>query len=207
MTYVASSDYIEYANITSSDHYDADDEARWAALIARSTAIIETYTGRFFEATTATGDSSAAVTRKFDALLDVDGYTLFLDRDLCAISTVTNGNAVVVSDTEYITEPRNDTPYYAIRILSSANKDWTYSGDYENAISIAGSWAYSVTPPNDIKHVCLRLTKWLEDQRKSNSETDRPLLAGEGSVIMPTRLPADVVSILDHYKKRKVVGV
>jgi len=205
MAYVVSSDYIEYDNTKT---YDSDiDETRWTALIARSTAIIETYTGRKFEATAATGTSDSYQARYFDALLDVDGRILYLDKDICEIGTVTNGNAVAVSDTEYVTEPRNDTPYYAIKILTSANKDWTYTNDYENAIQVSGIWAYSKTPPDDIKHVCLRLTKWLEDQRKTDVDLDRPVLAGEGSVILPMRLPSDVLSVLNFYKKRTVIGV
>lgn len=207
MAYVVSSDYIEYANITSSDHYNTDDEARWTALIARSTAIIETYTGRAFEATAATGTSDSPATRYFDADSDIDGYFLYFDKDICTITTVTNGDAVEVTATEYVTQPRNDAPYHSIKILTSSSKDWVYSGDYENAISVAGVWAYSTTPPNDIKHACLRLTKWLEDQRKSDVDLDRPVLAGEGSVILPMRIPTDVKTILDGYVRQAVIGV
>ena len=207
MAYVASSDFIEYANITSSDHYGANDEARWTSLIARSTAIIERTTGLVFEATSDTGTSDAPLTRKFDAVADVDGAALYFDKEICAITTVTNGNAVEVTATEYVTEPRNETPYYAIKILNSSNKDWTYTNDPENAISVAGAWAYSTTPPNDIKHACLRLMKWLEDQRKTDIDLDRPVLAGEGSVILPMRLPNDVMDILKSYKRPKGIGV
>lgn len=203
MAYVASSDFIEYANVKT---WDSDvDETRWTGLIARATSIIETYTDRVFEATTdgITGTTDAAVTRKYDAIDDVDGYVLYLDKDICEITTVTNGDAAAVASSDYVTEPRNDKPYYAIRILNSANKTWTYTNDPENAISIAGVWTYSITPPNDIKHACLRLTKWLEDQRKTDVDLDRPVLAGEGSVILPMRLPADVISILEKYKRTK----
>lgn len=89
MAYVASSDFIEYANVRT---WDSDaDETRWAGLIARSTSIIETYTDRVFEATTdgITGTTDAAVTRKFDAVEDVDGYVLYFDKDICEITTVT----------------------------------------------------------------------------------------------------------------------
>lgn len=203
MTYVANSDYIEYINAST---YDSDDESRWTNLIARATGIIETYTKRSFEATTTTGTSDAPVSRYFDAIYDVDGPVLFFDEDICALTTVTNGDAVVVTATEYVTEPRNDAPYYAIRLLNSSNKSWTYTNDNENAITVAGTWAYSATPPNDIIQATLRLMKWLEDQRKTDADLDRPVLAGEGSVILPQRLPYDIQSMLEPYRRREFVS-
>lgn len=205
MAYVTTSDFIEYANIYASDYSsDGTAEGRWTNLIGRSTAIIEAVTGRSFEATATTGTTDVPVSRYYDAVEDVDGYILYFDRDICNIGTITNGNAVTISDTEYVTLPRNNAPYYAVKILNSANKDWTYTNDPEGAITVAGVWAYSIVPPNDIKHACLRLTKWLEDQRKSNADLDRPLLTGDGAVVMPNKIPADVTSILAKYKRIEI---
>lgn len=199
MAYIEVSNYLEYAHI---ETYDSDDETRWSNLIGRATGIIETITGRNFEATATTGTSDAPVTRYFDASSDVMGSFLFFDKDICEITTVSNGDSdsTTVTTDQYVTEPRNDAPYYAIKLRGSSGVYWTYDDDEENAIAIAGIWAYSKTPPNDIKHACLRLTKWLEDQRKTDIDLDRPVLAGEGSVILPQRLPADIVSILQNYK-------
>lgn len=201
MAYVANSDYIEHINAST---YDSDDESRWTNLIARATGIIETYTRKAFEATTDTGTSDAPLTRKFDAVADVDGPVLHFDKDICTITTVTNGNAVEVTATEYVTDPRNEAPYASIKILNSANKSWTYTNDPENAISVAGVWAFSATPPPEIAHATLRLTKWLEDQRKTEVDLDRPVLAGEGSVILPMRLPNDVLAILNQFRPASI---
>lgn len=81
-------------------------------------------------------------TRTYDAIADVADLTLTLDKDLLAATTITNGDATTVSATSYVTEPRNDTPYYALRLKSSAGLSWTYQSDSENAISVAGVWGY-----------------------------------------------------------------
>lgn len=81
-------------------------------------------------------------TRYRDATLDVSGSALYLDDDLLSATTVTNGDAVAVSSSNYVTEPRNETPYYALTLKGSSGLVWTYSTDAENAISIAGVWGY-----------------------------------------------------------------
>src|SRR5690349_17558122 len=101
-----------YANITNSQ-----DDTLLTALIARAQGIIDGYTGRTFEA-------SADTTRYFDAVRDVDGQTLWLDKELAAITTITNGDSQVVATTQYTAEPRNASPKYAIRLLPLAGVVW-----------------------------------------------------------------------------------
>jgi hypothetical protein len=49
------------------------------------------------------------------------------------------------------------------------------------------------------------LVHWLYKQRESSADLDRPLMVeGSGNVIMPTRLPADVLSVLEPYRRMKV---
>lgn len=170
------------------------DDTLLTDLLARAQAIIDRETGRTFEA-------SADSTRKFDAVRDVDGPTLYLDEDLAQITSVTNGDGVAVASTNYVAEPRNRTPSYALRLLGSSSVAWTYDDDPENAISIAGRWAYSVSAPDDIKHATIRLAAWLYRQRSDAAkDDDRPILAN-GVWIMPSRLPQDVASTLAEYRK------
>ena len=81
-------------------------------------------------------------TRSFDYARDVQGRVLTLDRDLLAVTTLTNGDSNTVASTKYVFEPRNEPPYYAIRLLGSAGVAWTYTNDVENAITLAGVWGY-----------------------------------------------------------------
>jgi hypothetical protein len=154
--------------------------------------------GRRFQVT-------ADTTRRFDALRDVgDGRrTLWIDEDLCQITSVTNGDGVVVPLDQIVTEPRNETPYHALTIKRSSAQVWTYDDSPEDAISIVGRWGYSAQAPADIAQAVLRLAVWLYRQRTSSSgDVDRPVLTGDGVTILPSAVPADVMAVFKNYRRR-----
>jgi hypothetical protein len=211
MAYATLAQFTQYGGFStaSSDSWSSDvDEALVNALLDRASAMIDTYCGRYFASDsdkTDVGSSDSYATIKFDALEDVDGLYLYLNRDLCEISSITNGDSdsSTFDTSDYVTEPRNVTPYNAIKLLSSTGKYWEYTTDPEDAISIAGIWAYSKTAPDDIIHATIRLTSWMYKQRvNTDADLDRPLLTGEGVTIMPSQLPADVKTLLEPYKRR-----
>lgn len=171
----------------------ATDDTLLGNLITYAQQMVDIHCRRTFE-------SSANANKTFDAVADVDGPTLYLKSvgDLCAINSITNGDSVAVAANEYVTELRNSTPYYAIRILASADKVWTYTTDPENAITISGKWAYSTSAPNDIVYATTRLAAYLYRQKDNAGDLDRALLA-EGTVLLPTDLPTDVTRILAPY--------
>lgn len=170
------------------------DDVLLAELIQSADGIIDRMTRRKFEAASDT-------TRYFDAVADVFGYELIFDEDICAITTVTNGDSVVVSSSEYVTMPRNQTPYFGIRILVSANKTWTYVTDRENAISVVGKWAYSSTPPHDIEQASRRLAAYLYRQKDNANDLDRAVVVGNATVL-PTEIPGDVMAMIRPYIRR-----
>lgn len=210
MAYASLADVISYGGFSSdsSDNWTAGDETLVTNLLTRAEQMIDTYCGRSFAADSdkaLVGSSDGYVTRKFDALEDVDGFYLDLDRDLCEIGTITNGDSAALSSSDYVTEPRNETPYFAIKLRSSTGIYWTYSTDAEDAISVSGIWAYSKTVPTDITHATIRLASWMYKQRvNTDADLDRPLLTGDGVTIMPSVIPADVRSILAPYRRLKV---
>lgn len=58
-----------------------------------------------------------------------------------------------------------------------------------------------ITPP-DIVQAARRLAVWLYRQKDTQQgDADRPLLAGDGTIIMPTTLPQDVAQILTPYRR------
>lgn len=153
--------------------------------------------GRRFEVT-------ADSTRTFDAIRDVDQNLrrLWLDDDLCQITSITNGDGTTVASSEYVTQPRNETPYYAIRLKLDSSIVWTYDDSPEGAISIVGRWGYSTAAPADIAQAALRLAVWFYRQRSSSSnEIERPLLTSDGVTILPSAIPADVMAILRAYRR------
>ena len=165
------------------------------SLINSSKSVIDGFCNRTFEAL-------EDATRYFDAYSDVDGQTLYFDADICAITTVTNGDGEVISSTHYVTEPRNAKPYYAIRLKASAPYQWTCdsNGNSENAIAILGKWAYSDNAPDDIRFACVRLVSYLYRQKDNAADMDRAVIVGNGTVL-PSRIPDDIKTILKPYRR------
>jgi hypothetical protein len=191
MAYCTLDELKTYLGITTDD-----DDVLLSSCRRRAQQTIDTYCRRTFEAT-------ADSTKYLDAVEDVVGSTLYLTGagELCAITSITNGDATVLASTDYVTEPRNSTPYYAIRLLVSSGQTWTYTTDPEDAIAIVGRWAYSTSAPADITQACLRLSAWYYRQKDTTADADRPLLAGDGTIVMPSSMPRDVIAALSPYRK------
>lgn len=182
------------------DAADMDDDSLLTDMIASAKVVIDGIAGWTFEAVTET--------RYFDALgIHIEGRTLHLDGNnpLLTITTVTNGDSVVVSSSEYTTKPKNQTPYNALRLLPSSNKRWTYSGsDYEDAISIVGTWGYSAAAPENIKTATLRLVSYLYKQRNTSLDIARPKVSPTGVVKMPGKLPSDIETLIGDMKRIRI---
>ena len=167
------------------------DDTLLAQLAGAAQAWIERKTGRIFEA-------AADSTKYCDAITDVSGLTLRLPADLCAITTVTNGDGAAVASTKYVTNPRNATPYYSLTLKLSSALVWTYTTDPENAITIVGKWAYSATPPSDIGQAATRLAAYLYRQ-KDASTFDVTAQPDMGIITIPQGMPRDVAMLLAPY--------
>src|SRR5581483_5292114 len=83
-------------------------------------------------------------TRHFDAVANIEREQrrLWLDEDLLAVLTLTNGDGTLISSNQYVLESPDETPYWAIKLLASAGIAWTYEDDPENAILLNGIWGY-----------------------------------------------------------------
>lgn len=193
MAYSSLSDFKAYRGIAEDTD---DDDDLISSLLESAQSIIDAYCHRTFEAST-------DATRTFDAVENVYGRTLWIDGDLCAIKKVTNGDGAEVEDDDYVTEPRNETPYYALKLKASSGVYWRANndGDPENAISVTGKWAYSQEAPSDIAHACLRLAAHLYDQKDNAGDMDRPVVVNAVTTILPSRLPADVIDLLKPYRR------
>lgn len=187
--YCTVGDLKEYLGISEATH-----DALLSSLIQDAQAIIDATTLRTFEL------PAADSTRYFDAAADVRNETLYLDRDLYSITSITNGDSTTVSGSSYVTEPRNDTPYYAIRLKQSSGVRWNYLTDSENAIAVTGRWCFSATAPALIQRVCKRLAAYLYRQRENGNDLDRALVVGNAT-ILPTQLPQDISNDLQAYKR------
>lgn len=194
MAYTTTALVKTYLSITT-----ATDDALIGTLIVRAQSMVDSYTHRTFEA-------SANSTKLFDAKADVYGRTLYFSDGLEAatITTITNGDAaVIVVNTDCVTLPANGTPIYGLTMLESSSSLWTFTpaGDNERAISVVAKWAYSLTAPDDVAAATIRLTAFLYRQRESNADLDRAVSVGDGMVLLPGRLPADIAAILEPYRR------
>ena len=100
--------------------------------------------------------------------------------------------------------PRNETPYYGIKISATSNNSWEYTNDPENGIKITGRWGYSIDPPDDIQQATLRLASFYYRQK------DQPLFdvttVEAGVTISPQGMPIDVKVLLSKYRRAVLSG-
>lgn len=171
----------------------SDDTLLYSCLV-NAQGMIEARTQRVFEIAV---DS----TRRFDALTDVCERTLLFNGECAQVTQVVNGDGMVVPGTAYLMEPPHQSPNWGLRLKRSA-EPWTYNDDPEEAIAVTGRWGYSVTPPADIVQATLRLAAFIYRQKDNAQDADRPLLTGDGNVLMPSRLPNDVAEILRPYTRK-----
>ena len=189
MAYTDIDDFKLFRNITGTGVV-----ALIETLVAAVQQMIDNYTGRTFEA-------AADSTRYFTVGRDTEGSYLWFDEDIASITTVTNGDpdSTEVTSSEYTTFPRNETPYYGIKILRSAAKVWQYDEDHEDAISVLGKWAYSTTAPADIIQAAHLWIAHLYDRRLSE---DGDLVIVPGTSVSISRcVPPSVRMILDSYRR------
>lgn len=192
MAYCTAADVKTYLGIS-----ETDDDALITQLVTAAQQAIDTHCNRTFEA-------AADSTRNFSVEHDVDGRTVWLDEDLADITTVTSNadgsSPDVIPSTDYVTKPRNRTPYYAIVLKTSSDDDWDYADDPEDGITIEGKWAYSETAPDDIKQWCIRLASYYYRQ-KDAQVFDVTAVPEAGVITVPQGLPADVRQGLRHYRR------
>lgn len=186
--------YCEYVDVAEYINTDGD-RGLIEACITRAQAQIDRHTKRTFEAT-------ADSTRYFHAINDVDLSDLIFDHDLCAITSITNGDGTTVTTGQYDKLPANRTPWYAVRLKSSAAISWTYTTDPENAIAVVGRWAYDTSVPADIKDACVRLATHKYRLRDHSDSRDATTYTTSGTILQSNRLPREVEELLEPFIRR-----
>lgn len=185
------------------------DDTLLTALIKRAQGVIDDYCNRTFEASADTTRYLNCPTAQGGRILTDYQYgqrrlnpsTLWLDRDLCQITSIVNGNGATITSGQYTTQPATDKPFYAIRLKPSSGINWTYTNDPVQAIAITGRWAFSVTAPQQIVYATERLAAYL--YRKKDAQVFDDTAFAEGGVVrLPKGLPADVVEILNMNIRR-----
>jgi hypothetical protein len=177
--------YTTLAALKSFGGFDEDDEDELLeALIGSATAAIEGYTQRVFEIEEETEQNFSR--RNLEQENRFSTNTLYFYEELAAEGAAITDNPTVL----YL--PENGPPYYGVYKTEGS---WAYPD-----VTVYGWWGYSKTPPPDIEMACLRLAKWLYDM-KDTSQGDAAVITPEGKVLLPSGLPADVLTLLKPYKK------
>ncbi|MGA1784925.1 MAG: head-tail connector protein [Pontimonas sp.] len=187
MAYCTTAELKRYLNITGTS-----DDTLLGELIDAATAMIDTATGTTFAVNS---DS----TRYLDAIGNVDGAYLLFDQWCASITSITNGDGVVVAATDYVTEPRSDAPYYGVKLKSSKDVTWDYDEDEENAIAVVGKWAYMTTPDAEVSQATKELAAWLYRRRENANDIDRAVVVGNATVL-PTDYPPTVKRLITKYR-------
>lgn len=192
MAYASKELFKSYAGVD----VDADD-ALIERLLESAQAMVDNYCRRRFEA--------VADSTRFFGAEHTNGNTLWLDRDLCQITGIVNGDNTALTSSDYRIQPRNaiddGVPIYAIELTN--HRRWhVRDGD----VAITGRWAYSVEPPADIVQATIRLASYLYRQKDAGGDLDRPVLVSMSMTILPAALPRDLMQALDSYRRKTVTA-
>lgn len=183
-------DVKEYLSIGVDEDEDDDLLAR---IVNAANEYIEHQTGRIFE------DPGVDATRYFRRANISTNGTLWFDEDLLSLTTLTNGDAAEITSGNYELLPYNITPKRAVRILDSSSFYWSF--DYNDSkIAVTGRWAYSATVPYTAQQAAIRLASYIYRQKDNSADIDRPVLAGDGNIIMPAKMPKDVTEFIDSMR-------
>ena len=179
-----------YLTITSTN---ATDDSAIEDMVEMASRLIDAETHRTFYARTET--------HYFDC---PSSRSLYMDDDLLTITTLTNGDGVEIPDTEYNTFPLNKSPKSEIRLKQSSTYYWNTDGDSntEGVIPVAGTWGYSATAPDNIKHACISIVISAYHRRYGEGIEGVATITAAGVVITPRDIPADAWAIIRSYRKR-----
>lgn len=118
---------------------ETEDNALLTSFIEGASAGVARATGRVFVPYKATYayDALGAHIGGFSGVAD----TFYMDDDdLLEVTTLTNGDTTVIAGSAYALYPANTYPKNEIRLKGSSGVSFTYTTDWEQAITLAGWW-------------------------------------------------------------------
>lgn len=179
-----------YLTITSTN---STDDGAIEDMVEMASRLIDAETHRTFYARTET--------HYFDY---TSSRSLYMDDDLLTVTTLTNGDDAVITSADYNLFPLNKSPKNEIRIKQSSTYYWDSDGDSntEGVISVAGTWGYSATVPDNIKHACISIVISAYHRRYGEGVEGVATITAAGVVITPRDIPADAWAIIRSYRKR-----
>ena len=185
--YCTLAEYKLYSKITSTD---TNDDSVLEDIIEGVSRAIDTFTARTFYARTET--------RYYDT---PEGQDLQLDDDLLTVTTLTNGDGTVLTSQYYKLYPLNFPQKYMIRLTNTYGWRIDPIAFQHGAISVAGTWGYSSTTPDDIKQICLYETQAEYHRRFGENMSTVATVTASGIVITPQGFAASTLQKLRPYRQ------
>lgn len=180
--------------ITGISSTDAADDTVIEDMITQASRLIDIITRRTFYARTETHLYDCPRSGRF---LWID------DDDLLTVTTLTNGDGVEITSTNYLLIPGNTTPKHGIALKQASSVSWQTdsSGNTEQVISVAGTWGAASTTPADIEAACNDIVVSAYHRRNGENVNGIATVTGGGVVITPQMIPASAMPTLQHWQR------
>lgn len=145
-------------------------------------------------------------THYFDLPRRSNGRTLFFNDYLLSATTLTNGDATVISATNlsyYPINQRASAPYYKVEILPSASISFlaASNGDTQRCITLVGSWGFSSSTPLDIEQACMEIVHNIYQHKEGQAGDVMTRITTGGVLIQPNGIPETARVILNRYPR------
>lgn len=126
------------------------------------------------------------------------GKRFYLDRDCIRLDAIVNGDGGTIPLSAATLGPANPNPPYRTVTLASGHA-WNAAPD--GTIAFAGTWGYSLRPPDAIVQATVRLAAYLYRQ-KDVGVSDVSGFDQAGEVQYASGMPRDVLWLLSPYRSR-----
>lgn len=127
---------------------------------------------------------------------------LRLDAPLLSVTTLTNGDGAILPPQSYRLEPRNESHYWSIRLLSGYS--WSFAADGE--IAVLGKWGRSLSVPSPVREATAMFAAWTL-KRYQAALQDATANFDLGQITYSESVPKQVRALLTPYQnKSRLVG-
>jgi uncharacterized phiE125 gp8 family phage protein len=194
MAYPTITDVKAWLNISGSG-----EDAQLTILLNGIIKYIELATGRVFVAASATRTFPIAY-----PYIDVrhTRRVLTLHEDLYSVSSITNGDGVVIAVTEYDLLGLA-APYYQIRIRPEAGKIFVASS-VGAGVAVAGTWGATSDVPADILQIIMELTVYRYRLRQNSNAGAAMMVNKGGTVTQVAETPKYIVDALAERRRYRL---